>query len=392
MALESQFRCNGSDGYLAWIDHTLQIRETANCSLTDLAYDFRVFDDPLALRRTIEERNRERNKARMVAGYCWDWISKRDRRKLDIQMPEYDFQMRWNFNDDGGLWILKPDSVSEIGCIHTCQGLEVDYIGVIIGPDLVVRDGRVVTVPERRSRMDSSIKGYKQASRSDPLAAGRKAAEIIKNTYRTLMTRGQKGCYIFCTDPETNAYFKQAAVLAIAGSPAEDTRPFAGLPLVRLNPSEVRPYENAVPVHDLRIAAGEFSEEQQIEACQWVRLPEPFVPRPGYFVARIHGQSMNRRVPDGSWCLFRVDSGGSREGRIVLVQHRNLQDPDNGAFTIKTYHSEKSETEDGWRHHRIILKPDSTIPGYRDIVLEPDETVELRIIGEFIASFGQSNP
>jgi uncharacterized protein len=101
---------------------------------------------------------------------------------------------------------------------------------------------------------------------------------------------------------------------------------------------------------------------------------------------------MNRRVPDGSWCLFRVDSGGSREGRIVLVQHRNLQDPDNGAFTIKSYHSEKIETENGWRHHRIILKPDSTIPGYRDIVLEPDETVELRVIGEFVASFSQSNP
>lgn len=391
MELQSQFRCNGSNGYLAWLDNTLQIRETANWTLENIEYDFRVFDDPSKLREAIVEKNRENNKARMVAGYCWDWISKNDSNKTDIIFPEHGFEMRWNLSDDGGLWILKPDSVNEIGCIHTCQGLELDYIGVIIGPDLLVRDGHITTDPEGRSSQDQSIKGFKKLAKENPAAAQLKADEIIKNTYRTLMTRGQKGCYIFCTDPETNTFFKQAAENAINGVEEKGVVPFAGLPLTILDPSEVRPYENAVPVFDLRIAAGDFSEEQQIEEHNWVLLPEPFVAKPGYFIARVLGESMNRRITNGSWCLFRKDPAGSREGKIVLVQHRNIQDPDNGQFTIKVYHSEKSATEEGWTHQRIILKPNTTTAGFHNIILEQDESVELRVIGEFVASLGQKS-
>lgn len=108
--------------------------------------------------------------------------------------------MQWNLTKDGGLWITAEDSVRQIGCIHTCQGLEVDYIGVIIGPDLIARDAKVIARPEKRSRQDQSIKGFKKAAKTDPIAASEKAAEIIRNTYRTLMTRGMKGCYVYCTD------------------------------------------------------------------------------------------------------------------------------------------------------------------------------------------------
>ncbi|HMO03100.1 MAG TPA: DUF2075 domain-containing protein [Kiritimatiellia bacterium] len=389
LALQSQFRCNGSNGYLAWLDHTLQIRETANRSLEGVDYDFRVFDDPIQLRQVIFEKNLESNKARIVAGYCWDWISRADKRKTDINFPEHGFKMRWNLTDDGGLWILKPDSVNEVGCIHTCQGLELDYIGVIIGPDFLVRDGRVVVSPASRAKTDQSLKGYKQMARVNPDAAFAKAAEIIKNTYRTLMTRGQKGCFIFCTDPETNAFFKQMASTAMKGCQMAEQVPYAGIPLTILDAADVRPYENAVPVYDLRIAAGIFSEEQQARDCDWVELPDPFTAKPGYFVARVVGHSMNRRIASGSWCLFRTPSAGSRNGKIVLVQHRNIQDQDLGQFAIKTYYSEKSFVGDEWRHERIILKPDTTASGYHDIILEKDEAVDLRILGEFVASLGQ---
>ena len=209
LKLESQFRCNGSDGYLAWINNTLQIEETANPTLAGIDYDFRVFDTPNALRARIIELNKESNKARMVAGYCWDWKGKKNPDIEDIRIPEHGFSMRWNLDSDGSLWLIAPESVSEIGCIHTCQGLELDYIGVIIGPDLVVRDGRVVTDAGRRSSQDQSIRGYKSMLRQDPTKARALADRIIKNTYRTLMSRGQKGCYIFCVDKETNEYFKQ---------------------------------------------------------------------------------------------------------------------------------------------------------------------------------------
>lgn len=206
--LQSQFRCSGSDGYLAWLDHVLQIRETANDDLHDVDYDFRVLEDPSQLREKIVQKNIVNNKSRLVAGYCWDWISKKDPAAFDITFEEHRFAMQWNLDKDGSLWILQDNSVEEIGCIHTCQGLELDYVGVIIGPDLIVRDGVVQTDALERSRHDSTIRGYKTMLRNDPSKARRLGDRIIKNTYRTLMTRGMKGCFVWSVDEETNEYFR----------------------------------------------------------------------------------------------------------------------------------------------------------------------------------------
>ncbi len=208
LKLESQFRCNGSDGYLSWVNSALQIERTAHPTLRGIDYDFHVFDSPNLLRKRIVELNGKRNKARMVAGYCWDWKGKKRPEIEDVAIPEHNFSMRWNLDRDGSLWMIAPDSVSEIGCIHTCQGLELDYVGVVIGPDLVVRGGSIVTDAGKRSSQDRSISGYKSMLKKDPDTARKLADRIIKNTYRTLMTRGQKGCYVFCVDEETNDYFK----------------------------------------------------------------------------------------------------------------------------------------------------------------------------------------
>ena len=159
LKLESQFRCNGSDGYLAWLDNTLQIRETANDTLKANDYDFRIVDSPAELHNIIREKNKEKNKARLVAGYCWKWISKRNPQLKDIVIDGY--KATWNLDTDGQAWIIKPDSVSEVGCIHTCQGLELDYVGVIVGTDLIVRNGKIITQPEERASTDKSIHGWK---------------------------------------------------------------------------------------------------------------------------------------------------------------------------------------------------------------------------------------
>jgi uncharacterized protein len=208
MELSSQFRCNGSDGYLAWLDNVLQIRETANETLEGIDYEFKVFDSPNELRDAIFEKNKINNKARLVAGYCWDWKSKNDPSAYDIVLND-DFKMRWNLTTDGSLWLIAPNSVNEIGCIHTCQGLEVDYIGVIIGDDLVVRDGKVVTNPAKRSRMDASIKGYKRLLENNHEFGERTLEMIITNTYRTLMTRGMRGCYVYSGDAATRTFLSR---------------------------------------------------------------------------------------------------------------------------------------------------------------------------------------
>jgi hypothetical protein len=210
LELSSQFRCAGSDGYLAWLDQMLQIRETANDDIKELGYDFKVVSSPNELRDIIFEKNKANNKARLVAGYCWDWKSKNDKSANDIIIPEYNFAMKWNLSVDGSLWIQMPNSVNEIGCIHTCQGLEVDYIGVIVGKDLIVREGIVLVDPSKRSKQDQSIKGYKSMLLKEPEKAKEMTRSIIKNTYRTLMTRGMKGCYIYFEDKETEEWFKKS--------------------------------------------------------------------------------------------------------------------------------------------------------------------------------------
>lgn len=209
LELNSQFRCNGSDGYLAWLDYILQIRETANTTLDEKEYDFKVFDNPAELRDKIFEMNKINNKSRLVAGYCWPWKSKKDFNAMDIVFKEYDFGMKWNLTEDGMKWVIQPESVNEIGCIHTCQGLEVDYIGIIIGEDLIVRNGIVLVDPSKRDANDSTIRGYKSMMKTNKNYTQDLMRNIIKNTYRTLMTRGMKGCYIYSVDKETNEYFKQ---------------------------------------------------------------------------------------------------------------------------------------------------------------------------------------
>lgn len=209
MDLKSQFRCDGSDGYLAWLDNTLEIRETANFDL-DSKYDFKVFDDPNELRRVIEEKNNINNKSRLVAGYCWNWISEGKNKTdvYDITMPEYDFGMSWNLGNSS-TWAIDKESINEAGCIHTCQGLEFDYIGVIIGDDMRYENSHIVTDYTKRAKTDQSLKGINKIAKEQGQEEANIIADaIIKNTYKTLMTRGMKGCYVYCTDKKLQEYLK----------------------------------------------------------------------------------------------------------------------------------------------------------------------------------------
>ena len=196
LELASQFRCAGSDGYIAWLDNFLGIRDTANTDFDREAFDFRIVDSPVELHELIREKNKLNNKARVVAGYCWDWNSKKDPKAWDIEIPEHGYRAQWNLDKDGSLWIVAPDSVDQVGCIHTCQGLELDYVGVIIGPDLRWIDDAPTAFAESRSSKDYTIRGYKKALKDEPATTRSRLDLIVRNTYKTLMTRGLKGCYI----------------------------------------------------------------------------------------------------------------------------------------------------------------------------------------------------
>jgi len=197
--LTSQFRCNGSDAYIQFVDNLLQrSNESIDVSLSELNFDFRVFDDPCQMREALREKNAINNKSRMVAGYCYDWNVKHRRGDIDIELPG-GFHARWNL---AKVWAINPRSFEEVGCIHTAQGLEFDYVGVLIGKDLTYDNatGRVSTNKSAISKDDNSS-GIRGANDTD-------ARRLILNTYKTLLTRGQKGCYVYCEDEALREYFK----------------------------------------------------------------------------------------------------------------------------------------------------------------------------------------
>jgi hypothetical protein len=208
LELVSRFRCNGSNGYLAWLDDVLQIRPTANTDLEDVDFDIRICKSPTEVLNLIVEKNKTTNSARMLAGYCWDWNKAEANNTNYHDIKIGDFEMSWNLAN-GEPFAVSDTSVNEVGCIHTSQGLEFDYVGVIIGNDIRCEDGRVITDFTKRAKTDQSLKGIKKLSRDNPEEAQRRADEIIRNTYRTLLTRGMKGCYIYCVDSELEDYFQK---------------------------------------------------------------------------------------------------------------------------------------------------------------------------------------
>ena len=320
--LSSQFRCNGSDGYLAWLDDTLDIRQTANNLLDTSEYDFRVFDSPAEMHTLIETKNRINNRSRVVAGYCWKWPSKKNPAPYDIELQEFGYRKRWNLAKDGSLWIVAPNSVDEIGCIHTCQGLELDYVGVIIGPDLTYQDGKVVADASKRASSDQTVKGLKKMRRNNPAEARRLADLIVKNTYRTLMTRGMKGCFVYCADPELAEYLRLrihdnfAAIRPETRSQHSPADSVIDHQFRRVTKSDRLAGHSALPVIDLRRSIDNLLDQPSIEtaAIDWIAPPDWVTPRAGMFVAQATEDPLTSRVLEGTWCLFRLSTGYAARG------------------------------------------------------------------------------
>ncbi|NDL67544.1 DUF2075 domain-containing protein [Anaerotalea alkaliphila] len=217
--LEAQFRCAGSQGYLNWIDDVLGIRETANASGWENmdGLEFRILEDPNEMLRILQERQEEGYDARMVAGYAWPWSKELEmdgNLVKDVEIFEDGkrvFGMPWNPQDsyktrrgkgipaNGGDWAVNPDGINQVGCIHTCQGLEFDYVGVIIGEEF--------TYDPERGGWTADVK--KCHDRKIGANSRDKFLRLAQNTYKTLMTRGMKGVYVYSVDPATREHLKQ---------------------------------------------------------------------------------------------------------------------------------------------------------------------------------------
>jgi DUF2075 family protein/predicted GIY-YIG superfamily endonuclease/SOS-response transcriptional repressor LexA len=360
--LKSQFRVKGGNDYVKYIDQLL------NCNLSSTVkifnskeYEFLLFNSIEDLVKEIKLRNVENGLSRLVAGYSWEWISNKNKNKFDIKINN--IELKWNSVSVD--WVNSENSINEVGCIHTTQGYDLNYAGIIFGNEITYDKVKNEIVIIKENYFDKNGK----QSISDP--AQLKA--FIINIYKTIMLRGIKGTYIYVCDKNLREYFAKH----ISSFKAEKT-------IIHLKKSNLIPYENSVPLYDLRAAAGNFSDLQNVNDFEWIELPFRYKPSKELFACKVLGESMNKIIPNGSICLFRKYSGGSRNGKIVLVEHTNIQDPDFGSgYTIKEYYSEKNITSDVWNHQSISLKPLSNNPDYKDIEIVEDPLSRLNVIGIF---------
>lgn len=385
LKLTSQFRCNGSTGYLNWLDDVLQIRSTGNYdNWGDGQYEFRVFDRADELYKALKEKNTD-NKARLVAGYSWEWPSKgRERGTLAKHVQVDGLSLSWNYA--GESWAASKDGIEQAGCIHTIQGLEFDWIGVLIGDDLFYNEGKVLGDPNKRARTDKSLHGWKKdfkKAKNNPeiqnTVMGR-VNHIIKSTYRVLLSRGRRGCYVWCKDKALSAYLKERVALAKAvGHKSVPT-------LVTWSDERIKSeaFKTILPAYSLKAAAGYFGKSEAVDPLGWIEVSTGRKLSNEMFVAQVIGKSMEPLIKDGSYCIFRFNPQGPRRNKIVLAQHHSISDPETGgSYTVKRYRSEKSVTgEESWKHEKIELFPEN--PDFTPIVIGDPNDEEIKIIAELL--------
>lgn len=205
--LEAQFRCGGNAGFINWIDNTLELERTANVLFNDAEeYEFRIASSPEELEGWIRSRASEGKTARVTAGFCWRWSKPRSDGSLVEDVTIGDFARPWNARPEAGkladgippapLWAYAPEGIEQIGCVYTAQGFEFDYVGVIFGKDLVYRPEQK-WICHKQESSDSQVKRSKH-----------RFLELVKNTYRVLLTRGMRGCYVYFQDKDTENFFR----------------------------------------------------------------------------------------------------------------------------------------------------------------------------------------
>lgn len=388
--LEVQFRCAGSDGFINWIDNTLGTQRTANVIWDGSdGFDFRIVGSPNELEALIRQRAAEGFTARVSAGFCWPWSEPRQDGTLvdDVVIGEY--RRPWDAKPgnwklapgipSAALWATDPNGINQIGCVYNIQGFELDYAGVIWGPDLRYDLDNQNWIGDKTQSADSVVKRSKD-----------QFVDLVKNTYRVLLSRGMAGCYVHFMDKDTERFVRSRMESLKKLQPIAQSEMAAAIKLTSFQPRVVQPkanerYVNCVPLVPLKAAAGAFGSPQRTidEGFDWVLVRTSHRLKPGMFVAQVTGKSMEPAIPDGSYCLFRAPVGGTRLGKTVLVQLRDAVDLETGErYTVKRYESEKESDGDSWAHTKVTLKPNN--PDFQPIVLTGPDDGELQVVAEFV--------
>ena len=207
--------------------------------------------------------------------------------------------------------------------------------------------GNEITYNKETNRIEIIEENYFDKYGKQSVKSQDELSNFIENIYKTILLRAIRGTYIYVCDENLRNYFSKFI----------KTRGFEeneGEVDLFIEHPELKPFVNAIPLFDLKAAAGEFSKNQNVEDFKWIKSPKDLRITDDYFACEVVGESMNKIIPNGSICLFKKYRGGSRNGRIVLVQSREIQDNDFGSgYTVKEYQSEKS-LKNGYR--RVLQK------------------------------------
>jgi DUF2075 family protein/predicted GIY-YIG superfamily endonuclease len=366
--LYSQFRSKGGNGYVKFVDDLLDQKITDDkYKYSSKNYDVLLFDNFKDFVSELRSKNTQHQLSRFVAGYGWQWISKNDKSKYDIVIDG----LRFQWNHDNIEFILKDVNAEQIGCIHTTQGYDLNYVGLIFGPEIILNP--------QTNQIEILQENYYDTNGQNTITDINVLKQYIINIYKTIMLRGILGCYLYVSDENLRNYFKKHIYSFNENiSPIIDTAEAKEIKIV--------PFENSVPLYSLKVAAGEFKFNESLPEEKFILVPDGVKITQDHFACKIIGNSMNKIVQDGQIALFKRYTGGSRNGLMVIAEYYDHQDLDYGScYTFKEYFSQKTVNEESWQHEKIILKPKSFDSSYQDIVIDPNAINEktFSVIGIF---------
>lgn len=368
--LSSQFRIRAGQPYVRFVDDLLNVRLHKGKTFRPSSYELELFDSIEEMVRVVRDKNDQVGLSRLIAGYAWPWHSKKNPALYDIEIEGV--WLRWNRTNSD--WINTQGAESEVGCIHTTQGYDLNYAGIIFGNEIRYDPVTDEIVVDKKNYFDRNGK----QGVHDPY----ELKQYILNIYKTIMLRGIRGTFVYACDESLREYLKQHIPVH---APVPQAKGYAA-PAV-----ELEPYVNAVPFYDLEAAAGDFGElqAQPDGEKKWIPVPDHVSVNDGLFACRVVGESMNRIIPNGSICLFRLPLGGSRNGKIVLVECSDAGYSEIGShYTVKDYESIKIQDEDGWHHQLIRLNPRSYDEAFEPLELTEDQASDYRVVGEFVQVIG----
>jgi hypothetical protein len=411
--LDAQFRCAGSESYIAWVEHLFGHRTVNDLEwLAHQAYTVRLWPSMPSMDAHLRGLLGEGARVRLVAGYCWHWSKPDANGTLTADLRDKRFGAwsgSWIAKTDQHLpalqhryyrWATDPDAYDEVGSIYSVQGFEFDHVGVIWGEDLVWRTDRWVV--QLDSNKDGTFKKELTKDGGDPV-------EKLLNVYRVLLTRGMKSTHLFILDDETRRHVEQrlsipervrravGALVVDNDEPASSIRPrpVGGITATSarerrariVDPTTDSRFRTCVPLIPLRAAAGGFSAEQldiddPNHAVTWVTWDGPKTLAPGMFAARVVGTSMEPLVPDGSLCLFRPSATLETSARPKLLRHAGPMDPETGGqFTLKDV------VLTAGKKPRVELR--SKNPAHPPITFgDPAQIEAIRVIAELVEVLG----